>query len=133
VVEVGPRDIDGGVVSMMRRDRGPKERENVPRGELVGRVGTILGEMQKGLFDRALAFQQAHTKEITDKKELEAFFAGDGGFAKAPFVDDKAISEALAAMKATVRCIPLAQDGREATCMFTGKKTKTWAIYAKAY
>jgi prolyl-tRNA synthetase len=132
-LEVGPRDIDGGVVSTMRRDRGPKERENVPRGEIASRVPAILGEMQRVLFERAKAFRDANTREITDRRELAAWFDKGGGFARCPFVDDQSISEALAEMKATVRCIPLEQDKREATCIFTKKKTDTWAIFAKAY
>ena len=132
-LEVGPRDIDGGVVSTMRRDRGPKERENVQRTAIAARVPAMLGEMQRGLFERAKKLRDDSTREITDRKELAAWFEQGGGFARCPFVDDKSISEALAEMKATVRCIPLEQEKREATCMFTGKKTDTWAIFARAY
>ena len=78
---------------------------------------------------------------ITDRKEFEAWFTPTnaakpeihGGFAMAPFVDDKAIEGPLAALKVTVRNVPLEQERREATCIFTGKKTDRWAIYAKAY
>jgi prolyl-tRNA synthetase len=140
-IEVGPRDIDAGAVSLMRRDRGPKEREAVPRAEVAARVPQILAEMQRGLFDKALAFQRANTRTITDRAELDAWFTPanadkpeiHGGFAKAPFVDDKAVADALAASKVTVRCVPLGEERREATCMFTGKKTDRWAIYAKSY
>ncbi len=140
-IEIGPRDIDGGVVSLTRRDKGPKDREAVPRAEVAARLPVILAEMQAGLFERAQAFQRANTREIVDRKEFEAWFTPEnaskpeihGGFALAPFVDDKAIVDPLAALKVSVRCIPLAQERREATCLFTGKKTDRWAIYAKAY
>jgi prolyl-tRNA synthetase len=140
-LEIGPRDIDAGVVSLMRRDRGPKEREAVPRGEIAARVPQILAEMQRGLFDKALAFQKSNTRTITDRAEFDAWFTPanaakpeiHGGFAKAPFVDDKAVADALAASKVTVRCVPIGEERREATCMFTGKKTDRWAIYAKSY
>jgi prolyl-tRNA synthetase len=140
-IEVGPRDIDGGVVSLQRRDRGAKEREAIPRGEVAARVPSILAEIQSGLLAKATAFQKENTRTITDRKEFEAWFTPQnankpeihGGFALAPFVDDKAIEKDLAPLKVSVRCIPLEQERREATCMFTGKKTDTWAIYAKAY
>jgi len=140
-LEIGPRDIDAGVVSLGRRDKGAKDREAVPRGEIVARVPGILAEMQSGLLARARAFQKEHTRTITDRKEFEAHFTPanvakpeiHGGFVLAPFVDDKSIAEPLAALKVTVRNVPLEQERREATCIFTGKKTDKWAIYAKSY
>ena len=140
-LEIGPRDIDAGVVSMTRRDRGAKERAAVPRAEIVRRIGEILGEMQAGLFARAEQFQKDNTREITDRREFDAWFTPEnadkpeihGGFARAPFVDDKSIADQLAEQKVTVRCEPLEGERREAACMFTGKKTDRWAIYAKAY
>ena len=140
-VEIGPRDIDAGTLSVLRRDRGPKERTAVPRGEFIQRIGETLGEIQAGLLARAKTFQTENTRTITDRKEFEAWFTPKnadkpeihGGFALAPFVDDKSIADQLAELKVTVRCIPLEQERREATCLFTGKKTDRWAIYAKAY
>jgi len=78
---------------------------------------------------------------ITDLKEFEAWFTPanpdkpeiHGGFALAPFVDDKSIADKLAELKVSVRNEPLGGERREATCIFTGKKTDRWAIYAKAY
>ncbi len=139
-LEVGPRDIDAGMVSMGRRDRPALARESVPHAEFVGRVGEILAEMQRGLFDRALAFRNANTREIVDRASFDEWFGstGDerqlhGGFALSPFVDDPGIVEALAALKVSVRCLPLAQERRPGACLFTGKPTDRWAIFAKAY
>ena len=102
-IEVGPRDIDGGVVSVLRRDKGTKDRENIPRGEVAARIPGILEEMQKGLYERALAFQKANTHEMTDKQQILDFFTPKnaqkpeihGGFVLAPFVDDRAVEKAL--------------------------------------
>ncbi len=140
-IEVGPRDMDSGVVSVMRRDKGVKERENIPRGEIAGRIVGILSEMQQGLYDRALAFQKQHTKELAKKEDILAHFTPKnaekpeihGGFVLAPFVDDKAVAEALSEHKVTVRCVPIDQEPRPGVCPFTGKATDKWAIYAKAY
>ena len=41
-VEVGPRDLAAGTVSVSRRDRGPKEREAVPFGAFADRVPALL-------------------------------------------------------------------------------------------
>jgi prolyl-tRNA synthetase len=140
-LEVGPRDIDAGVVSLLRRDRAPKAREAIPRAEMVGRVGAILREMQDGLLARAEKHRADNTREITDIEELRRYFKPKneekpeihGGFALAPFVDDPSIAETLATMKVTVRNVPLDAERRPAKCLFTGRPTDTWAIFAKAY
>ncbi len=140
-LEIGPRDIQADSVFMGRRDRPPGERQAMPRAEFVARIGEILADFQRGLFDRALAFRAANTREIVERKSFEDWFmpaAGDeeqisGGFAVCPFVDDASIVEALAALKVSVRCLPLNQERRPGKCLFTGKATDRWAIFAKAY
>ena len=140
-LEVGPRDIDAGVVSLLRRDRGPKERTAVPRAEMTAKVGDMLSEMQANMLARAQAFQQQHTKEITDFEELRRWFTPKnedkpeihGGFALCPFVDNSEVEDALAQLKLTVRNIPLDAERRPAKCIVTGASTNTWAVIAKAY
>ncbi len=138
-LEIGPRDLDAGVISVSRRDRTPSERSVITRAEFVARVGEILGDMQRGLFDRALAFRDAHTREFVDRAAFEEWFGSGeeqpfhGGFALCPFVDDPAVGEALAPLKVTVRCLPLDQERRAAKCLFSGRDTDRWAIFAKAY
>jgi prolyl-tRNA synthetase len=139
--EIGPRDVKAGGVFMGRRDRAPRDKQSVPRAEFVARTPEVLEEMQKGLYDRALAFQRQHLREITDRREFEAWFTPKnterpeihGGFALAPLVDDKSIVDALTELKVTVRCLPLDAERRPGTCLFTGKPTDRWALFAKAY
>ncbi|MBO9540542.1 proline--tRNA ligase [bacterium] len=140
-LEIGPRDVQNGAVFMGRRDKGPKEKAAMPREEFVATVGEILADMQTALYERALAFREAHTRRIEDRAEFEAYFTPGnaakpeihGGFALAPFVDDPALEEALANLKVTVRCLPLDAERKPSHCLFTGKPTDRWAIYAKAY
>ena len=139
-LEVGPRDLKAGSVAMGRRDRSADEREAVPHAEIVARIGEILADMQRGMFERALAFRTAHTREITDRKKFEEWYTtpGDeccihGGFAISPFVDDPRIVDALTALKVSVRCLPLDQPQRASVCLFTGQPTDRWALFAKAY
>ena len=139
-VEVGPRDLDAGVVSVSRRDRPAGERRAVPHAEFVAGAAGVLSEMQHGLYERALAFRSANTREIVDRDEFQAWYGAPdegreahGGFALSPFADDPAVADALAPLKVTVRCLPLAQTPRPARCLFTGRPTDRWAIFAKAY
>ena len=140
-VEVGPREVQSATLSVCRRDRGPKQRESMPRAEFVARAPEILADMQQVLFQRALEFRKANTREIHDRQEFDAFFTPKnaekpelhGGFALCPFVDDPSIGEKLAELNVTVRCLPLDRVRKPGKCLFTGKPTEEWAIFAKSY
>jgi prolyl-tRNA synthetase len=41
-VEIGPRDLAAGAVSVTRRDRGPKDRESVPLAEFPAKAAALL-------------------------------------------------------------------------------------------
>ncbi|MHB1585788.1 MAG: proline--tRNA ligase [Acidiferrobacteraceae bacterium] len=141
-LEIGPRDIDSGRLALARRDRPSSAPESMTRDELVARVVTILDDMQHTLFQRALKFREANTREITSRAGFEEWFGSGGidgetdggkGFAISPFVDDPAVVAALAPLKVSVRCLPLDQKPRAAHCLFTGRPTDRWAVFAKAY
>ncbi|PYE72988.1 prolyl-tRNA synthetase [Xylophilus ampelinus] len=136
-IEVGPRDLDAGTVMLSRRDRVANKREAISDRDLVARIGQILDEMQSKLLQRAVAYRDAHIREITDRQEFERWFPGTddtyGGFALCPFVDDPVMVEQLVSLKVSVRCIPFEQLQRSGTCLFTGRSTNSWAIFAKSY
>lgn len=140
-VEIGPRDLQAGIVTIARRDRSLEERETVPRAEFVARVAEILEDIQRTLLERARAFRDANTREILDRRTFEEWFTpvnpakpeAHAGFALCPFVDAPEIVDALCALKVSVRCIPLEQERRPAKCLFTARDTDRWAIFAKAY
>ena len=140
-VEIGPRDVAGDAVTIARRDRAPGERTTLPRAELKGTIGEILDGIQRGLFERADAFRREHTREIVDRAAFDEWFTPKnpdkpeihGGFAVAPFVEEPGVADALAEMKVTLRCVPLGQPSRAARCIFTGRPTDRWGVFAKAY
>ena len=138
-IEVGPKDIAQNAVFMARRDTG--EKQSVAREAVGETVERLLGEIQTGLFQRALALREANTKVISNLDDFRAFFksADDdkgeihGGFAVSHFVDEPGVQELLKAMKVTIRCIPYAIEQTPGSCIFTGKPTSSVAIFAKAY
>ena len=102
-----------------RRDQGPKEKANIPRGEFVAKISQTLTEMQQGLFDRALALRKENTRNIDSLKEFETFFTPKnadepeihGGLAMCHFVESPEMDEKLKELKVTVRCVPI--DGED--------------------
>ncbi len=144
-LEIGPRDIDKDSVFMGRRDKGPKDKSSVPRGELLAKVTSILDEIQHALHARALAYRDQHTRTIDTKDDFYAFFAeppkkqendptpAHAGFALAHFNGDPALEAKIKDdLKVTVRCIPLT-GGEPGTCPFTGQPSKQRVVWAKSY
>ena len=141
-LEVGPRDMAEDSVFMGRRDKSPKDKASMKRAEFVANVASILDEMQKGLFERAKAMREEHTRAIDSKDDFYAYFTpenGDdpgihGGFALAHYNGDRAIEERIKGdLAVTVRCIPLEDDEGPGTCIFTGEPSKQRVVWAKAY
>ncbi len=138
--EVGPRDIEASKVVRYRRDRGPKDKEFVDRGQFVSEFTNVLDEIQRNLYERALALREANTRRIDSLDEFRDFFpVGEertisGGFALCHFTEgDPTMQQILAELKVTPRCVPLDAEPEEGKCIFTGKPSTRRAVFAKAY
>lgn len=148
-IEIGPRDVDGGTVMVARRDRGPKDKASMPKGELVAKIAEILGDMQKGMLDKARAYRDAAARVIDTRADFDAFFTAKnereihGGFALSGWCGDTACeSAAKEALKVTIRCIPMggfegapwaASLSDEGTCVLCGKPSERRVVFAKSY
>ncbi len=141
-LEIGPRDIASDSVFLGRRDRLPKDRQSVPRAELLANVGAILNEIQLGLVERARALRAEHTRRIDSKDELYDFFTPKnrekpeihGGFAECHFSGDPAVEEQVNKdLGVTVRGIPLDGEREDGRCVISGKPSKQRVVFAKAY
>src|SRR3546814_7953832 len=83
IVEVGPRDVAGGNVAVIRRDRlyqesGKLNSAFVPRGDFIAAAVATLGEIQDNLH--AEAKERLHANIRRDVTDLAAHFAGDDKF-----------------------------------------------------
>jgi prolyl-tRNA synthetase len=148
-IEVGPRDVDAGALVLSRRDKGPKDKATMTKGELVAGISGILDDMQKALYARARAYRDENTKVIDARKDFDAFFTAanekeiHGGFALSHWCGDAKCEASIKdALKVTIRCIPTAgaegapweaalhQDG---PCVVCGKSGKGRVVFAKSY
>lgn len=134
-VEVGPRDIESNSVMVCRRDKDAKDKTSMGVDAFVESAHTILDEIQSNYFNQALSFQKEKTTEgLASYEDLVSHFSGEkSGFVRAHWAGGKTEEEKLAALKLTIRCLPIAQSGKEGTCLLSGKKTSVEAILAKAY
>ena len=132
-LEVGPKDVEKGSAFFARRDQHGSQ--GVPRTEVTETVVRTLGEIQQGLFDRALQLREENTTTLEDETAFRKFFAEDapGGFAHAYFADEDEIDSLLKELKVTIRCVPRDNNVTPGKCFFTGKDVAKRAIFAKAY
>jgi prolyl-tRNA synthetase len=132
-IEIGPKDVAKGTVVLARRDRPGREGKSfVPREEVAVAVGRTLDEIQKALYERALAFREARTADPADYAEFKS--AVEQGFAFSYWCGsaecEKSIKEET---KATLRCVPLDQPPGEGRCIYCGAGAREKAYFAKAY
>ncbi len=132
-LELGPKDVAKGSVVLARRDRPGKEGKSfVPQQGIAAAVVQTLDEIQKALFDRALAFRKANTAEPADYEEFKK--AVEKGFAFSWWCGNADCEASIKdETKATMRCIPLEQPGGTGKCIHCGQVAKEKAIFARAY
>jgi prolyl-tRNA synthetase len=101
-VEVGPRDLAHGVVTVVRRDTG--DRAEVTLNEVAAHVSGALDSAQTGLLEQARAFMNERLPETAGIDE--AIEAAKSGFARisAGLLRDGG-EEKLAREAITVRCL----------------------------
>ena len=125
-IEVGPRDLASGNVTVARRVDGSKTP--TPIGDIVGAVTSALKADQAQMYDDALAFRDEHTVEV--KTLGEAIEAAQVGWARVPWSAVGDAGEKEANGKAvTVRCLTR-PDG---TMPDTDEEPNLIAILARSY
>ena len=131
-VEIGPRDIENGVCIIARRDTG--EKMECAIDQLPEKVGALLEQIQKDMFERAKKHLEAHTYTAATAEEFEHTFAEKTGFVKAMWCGDQACEEQIKEKYGvTSRCIPFEQETVGSTCVCCGKPAQKMVYWGKAY
>ncbi len=125
-LEVGPRDLAEGKVTVARRDSG--EKLTVALGEATSAIAPLLEEIQAGLFASRAAKAEALTVEVSSLDE--AIEAAGVGFAKIPWAQLGVDGEtALNKQAISVRCLQR-QDG---TLPESSAEADLVAVVARSY
>ncbi|MBY6013667.1 proline--tRNA ligase [Qipengyuania gaetbuli] len=147
IVEVGGRDMENGVVSLLRRDRlwdeatGKPDFQTPTREEAGQTIPAILADMQDAIFSEAQERREANiTRGVTDFAEVEKFFAAsrypgwvEVQWSKPTGAELEQVVERLKALKLTMRNVPLGSGPADGACIFTGKPAIERVLLAKAY
>ena len=131
-LEVGPRDIESGQAVLVRRDTG--EKIILEKNVLTEQIPLLLEEIQKGLFDQALAFRQKNTHTVSSYSNFKDIIENKGGFIRCGWDGtQKTEMKIKEDTKATIRCILYKEDPSEMRCVYSGNSAKHVVIYGKAY
>jgi len=132
-IEIGPKDVDNHVVTAARRDIvGRDGKMSLPIKDLEQQVADLLNAIQLNMYEKALAFREKHTYSPKDYAEFKEVIPS--GWALSHWCGSaKCEIQIQEDTKATIRCIPLDQDGTVGSCIYCGKKAEKKAIFARAY
>ena len=130
---MGPRDLAGGTVEVHRRDT--LEKATVGIEGLDKHIDSLLGDIQRGIYEKALAFRTANIRKCDDWEEFKAEIQ-KGGFLLChwdgtPETEQKIKDET----KATIRCIPVDSCvcEEEGKCIYSGKPSHRRVVFAISY
>jgi prolyl-tRNA synthetase len=132
-LELGPKDLQKGVVTAVRRDT--REKTAVPRAEIGSWAGDCLAQIQTDLLAAATASREEMTRTVETADDFYLSFEGRPGFVRAPWCGGTACEEKISETTgATIRFLTLTpEEAAGLGCVACGEAATTWAYFAKAY
>lgn len=132
-LEIGPKDVEKGVVTAARRDQpGRAGKSALALEQLPAQVSDLLTTIQTSLYEKAKAYRDAHIYDPRDYQELQT--SVQNGWAYSWWCGSKECENKVKEdTKATTRCIPLEQPGGEGKCIVCGEKASEKVYFARAY
>ncbi|MCQ2166819.1 MAG: proline--tRNA ligase [Bacteroidales bacterium] len=132
-VAMGPRDLAAGTAELARRDTLTKE--SVPVDGLPGKIAALLDDIQKNIYDKALAYRNANVRKVDSWEEFKTEIQ-KGGFLLCHWDGTVETEEKIKEeTKATIRCIPIDtyDNEEEGKCIYSGKPSKGRVVFAISY
>ncbi len=130
---MGARDLAAGTVEMVRRDTLAKE--TVPLEGLCAKIPTLLEDIQRNIYDKALKFRDEHIIKVDTWDEFKEKIE-EGGFLLCHWDGTEETEERIKdETKATIRCIPIdtAVCEEEGVCVYSGKPSHRRVLFARSY
>ena len=131
-VEIGPRDLKNGQVTLARRDTF--EKITVKEEEAANAVLKLLDEIQNNLFNRAKKFLEEKITVVKNYEEFKEVLKEKGGFIKASWCLSPTCEEKIKEETgATIRLVPFEREKPISNCIYCGGEAKELVYFAKSY
>lgn len=129
-LEIGPRDLKGGVVACMRRDT--LEKGTLPQEDIAARVREMLGDIQASMLRSAREFRDAHTAVVRNMHEM--LRQVESGYALAMWCGARDCEDRIReATGASSRNMPFDQTPVAETCVCCAGPADQLMYFARAY
>ncbi len=131
---MGMRDYENGTIEVARRDE--KTKESRPFEGIVEHIQELLEDIQKNIYNKALAFRASRTYTVDTWEEFVKIIEDDAnlGFISAHWDGTAETEDKIKELtKATIRCIPLDAVEEDGKCILTGNPSNKRVVFAKAY
>lgn len=129
-LELGPRDIENNVVTVVRRDT--HEKLTMPLKGIETSISTLLDEIQENLYQMALSYVKDNSKEVSSVDEMVKMVANKH-VTIACHCGDIACEQALKDETGIQSRVIIEDCHNDEKCIRCGKKAKYKAYFAKQY
>ncbi|MGO4371844.1 proline--tRNA ligase [Paenibacillus sp. 2TAB19] len=131
-LELGPRDMENGVVVLVSRITG--EKRIVQQDNLIAEVEAMLAEIQSGMLEKAKQFRSDNSRSVDTIDEMKAFLEEQRGFVEAGWCGSAACEKQVKEETgATSRNIPFEPSVQKPKCLVCGDDSKHTVVFARAY
>jgi prolyl-tRNA synthetase len=134
-IELGARDLDAGVATLVRRDRAFKEegqKQTFALDMIVAAIPPLLVDIQAALFAQAKAYLTEHTVTASDPATFVQLLTDRAGLVEIPWCEraecEAAVKDATSATTRNLR-----RPARSATCVACGEPATAQAYFAQSY
>jgi prolyl-tRNA synthetase len=131
-LEVGPRDVAAGQGVLVRRvDRN---KQPVSLDGLAAELPGMMSDYQAMLFQRALDFRTANTRQADTYADFKSILDEQGGFVFAHWCGSGDCEKQVSAdTGATLRVIPFDTTAEPGECLVDGRPSERRVLFARAY
>ncbi|GHV03088.1 proline--tRNA ligase [Clostridia bacterium] len=130
-LEIGPRDLERGVVAVARRDT--LEKTEISADAAVPAIKKLLKTIQKDMFKKADSFFKSRIQKVGNLEEMRKAVDGKN-FALANWCGCRECEDRVKQeMQATARNVPFEHKPFKKVCAVCGKPAVTTVYFARAY
>ena len=131
-LEVGPKELEKGSVTAVRRDTGEKKAYDA--NGLVKLIPELLEEIQNNLYREAEKFLKENTHRVDSYDEFKKVLIEKHGFLAALWCEDTDCEQKIKEeTKASIRCLPVDAKDEAGVCIYCGKPATHRWLFAQAY
>lgn len=130
-IEVGPRDLSEGYVTVVRRDN--LEKIKYPISDVVDKLGDLFKDIQDNMYNSALKRRNSMIYEANSWEEFKDIATNKPGFIKANWCgDEECETKVKEEFNMKSRCL-IEDEEIHTNCVVCGKKAKYRLYFGRQY